>query len=86
MASCCQPCEYCGMTPCVGDRCPQWDDDDDFADLDDDEDYGYCDACGVALRVGEVDGICVHCATRDHVTGEWWDDDAPDPRGYEADQ
>lgn len=28
-------CEYCGLTPCVGDRCPQWADDDD-----EDEDDG----------------------------------------------
>jgi hypothetical protein len=69
MASCCQPrCEYCGMTPCVGDPCPQWDDDE------------FCDTCGERLLF-QGQSLCGHCH-REEFDGdddEWeedfWEDD-----------
>lgn len=57
-------CPYCGMTPCVGDRCPQWDDDEwDDDDSWDDEPIGSCDECEANLyRDDSYDGLCSQCA------------------------
>jgi hypothetical protein len=63
------PCPYCGLLPCVGDRCPQWDfaDDDDF-----DDDCHRCARCGDWLRPHEMD-LCWVCEE-----DAWLDDDAED--------
>lgn len=84
MASVCQePCPYCGVAPCVGDRCPQWDDEGD----DD-----VCGMCGEQCS-WPTDGLCQHCWRfecgddgEDYDGDEDWLDDALDPRDYEADQ
>jgi hypothetical protein len=80
-----QRCAYCGSAPCVGEDCPSNDPashDDDLIDFDDDEreDFGLCDQCGCALRVGESAGLCYLCELDGDAAYE------PDPRDYEAEQ
>lgn len=52
MASCGpELCDYCGLAPCAGDRCPQWDQDDG---------PDCCTDCGRALGLSE-DTLCREC-------------------------
>lgn len=45
-------CEYCGLAPCVGDRCPQW---------ADDEEWGACAFCARPLSPADPDDLCASC-------------------------
>lgn len=57
-----EPCPYCGSAPCVGDHCPQWDQDD-----------GHCDLCGVVLLFDNVT-LCPACYRSEQGDGDEEDD------------
>ena len=78
MASVCQPerCEYCGMAPCVGDRCPQWWDDDD------DETCGMCGD----HAAWPTDGLCSACWRFEYGDDDDDGDDWDDPLDFEGER
>lgn len=60
-------CDYRGSRPCVGDHCPQWDDDED------DNEWGVCVWCGDVTRDGE--STCERCeyGLQSDARDEWTD-------------